>query len=58
MSIGPPENGDDNLSASTVYGIRAVLRRYESHQLSLDEAVREIRDLIQHDHPGPDRPQP
>ncbi|HEX6443912.1 MAG TPA: hypothetical protein VF053_02410 [Streptosporangiales bacterium] len=42
-------DGGDDLSALTVTGIRAVLRRYERRVLSLDDAVRKIRDLIQHD---------
>ncbi|MBO0829970.1 MAG: hypothetical protein J2P24_19530 [Streptosporangiales bacterium] len=56
MSLRPPENGDDDLSASTIYGIRTVLRRYERHELSLDDAVSEIRELIEHDRSGPNRP--
>lgn len=48
MSGRPPADGGD-LSASTVHGIRAVLLRYERRAVSLDDAVREIRDLVEHD---------
>lgn len=48
MRCLPPADGDD-LSAVTVSGIRAVLRRYERRAMSLDDAAREIRDLIEHD---------
>lgn len=49
MNHQPPGNGDDDLSAATVCGIRAVLRRYERRGLSIDDAVEEIRELIEHD---------
>lgn len=56
VSCRIPGNGDDDLSASTVSGIRAVLRRYERHAVSLDDAVREIRELIEHDRARRRRP--
>lgn len=49
MTCRTSGTGDDDLSSVTVSGIRAVLQLYDRRAMSLDDAVREIRDLIEHD---------